>query len=89
MTALETEIALQDKRVSEVTRALRQRNLNNNLPFLILSENLQEGQAYREFPDGHIEIQEIIEDGADLKSKLIRNLTKAEAVDFRLKNGLF
>jgi hypothetical protein len=89
MTALETEIALQDKRVSEVTRALRQRNLNNNLPFLILSENLPEGQAYREFPDGHIEIQEIIEDGADLKSKLIRNLTKAEAVDFRVKNGLF
>ncbi len=89
MTALETEIALQDKRVSEVTRALRQRNLNNNLPFLILSESLPEGQAYREFPDGHIEIQEIIEDGADLKSKWIRNLTKAEAVDFRLKNGLF
>ena len=89
MTALESEIALQDKRVSEVTRALRQRNLNNNLPFLILSESLPEGQAYREFPDGHIEIQEILEDGADLKSKLIRNLTKAEAVDFRLKNGLF
>jgi hypothetical protein len=89
MTALETEIALQDKRVSEVTGALRRRNLNNNLPFLIFSENLPEGQAYREFPDGHIEIQEIIEDGADLKSKLIRNLTRAEAVDFRLKNGLF
>jgi hypothetical protein len=89
MTALETEIALQDKRVSEVTRALRQRNLNNNLPFLILSEDLPEGQAYREFPDGHIEIQEITEDGADLKSKLVRNLTRAEVVDFRLKNGLF
>ncbi|HEY8660160.1 MAG TPA: hypothetical protein VIL78_14095 [Hanamia sp.] len=89
MTALETEIALQDKRVSEVTRALRQRNLNNNLPFLILSEDLPEGQAYREFPDGHIEIQEITEDGADLKSKLVRNLTSAEVVDFRLKNGLF
>jgi hypothetical protein len=89
MTAFETEIALQDKRVSEVTRALRQRNLNNNLPFLILSEDLPEGQAYREFPDGHIEIQEIIEDGADLKSKLVRNLTRAEVVDFRLKNGLF
>ena len=89
MTAFETEIALQDKRVSEVTRALRQRNLNNNLPFLILSEDLPEGQAYREFPDGHIEIQEITEDGADLKSKLVRNLTTAEVVDFRLKNGLF
>lgn len=89
MPTLETEIALQDERVSEVTRALRQRNLNNNLPFLILSENLPEGQAYREFPDGHIEIQEIIEDGANLKSKLIRHLTKAEAADLRLKNGLF
>jgi len=89
MTALETEIALRDKRVSEVTMALRQRNLNNNLPFLILSGDLPEGQAYREFPDGHIEIQEIIEDGANLKSKLVRNLTSAEAVAFRVKNGLF
>ena len=89
MTDFETEIALQDKRVSEVTRALRQRNLNNNLPFLILSEDLPEGQAYREFPDGHIEIQEITEDGADLKSKLVTNLTRAEVIDFRLKNGLF
>jgi len=88
MTALETEIALQDKRVSEVTRALRQKNLDNNLPFLILSGDLPEGQAYREFPDGHIEIQEIIEDGADLKSKLVRKLTEAQAVDFRVKNGL-
>ena len=66
MTALETEIALQYKRVSEVTRGLRKRNLNNNLPFLILSGDLPEGQAYREFPDGHIEIQEVIEDGANL-----------------------
>jgi len=89
MTALETEIALQEKRVSEVTRALRQRNLDNNLPFLILSADLPEGQAFREFPDGHIEIQEIMDDGANLKSKLIRRLTKAEIVDFRLKNGLF
>jgi hypothetical protein len=89
MTALETAIALQDERVSEVTRALRQRNLHNNLPFLILSGDLPEGQAYREFPDGHIEIQEVIEDGAHLKSKLVRRLTKVEAADFRLKNGLF
>lgn len=88
MKALETEIALQDKRVSEVTRALRQKNLNNNLPFLILSGDLPEGQAYREFPDGHIEIQEIVDNGANLKSKLVRRLTKAEALDFRLKNGL-
>ncbi|MDR3695309.1 hypothetical protein [Mucilaginibacter sp.] len=88
MTALETEIALQDKKVSEVTRALRQKNLNNNLPFLILSGDLPEGQAYREFPDGHIEIQEIVDDGANLKSKLVRRLTKAQALDFRLKNGL-
>ena len=89
MTALETEAALQDKRVSEVTRALRERNLNNDLPFLILSEDLPEGQAYREFPDGHIEIQEIIEDGANLKSKLVRKLTSTETAAFRVKNGLF
>ncbi len=89
MTALETAMALQDKRVTEVTRALRQKNLAGGLPFLILSEDLPEGQAYREFPDGHIEIQEITEIGAELKSKLVRELTREEAVSFRLKNGLF
>lgn len=88
MTALETVMALQDKRVSEVARALRQKNLADGLPFLILSADLPEGQAFREFPDGHIEIQEITEDGAELRSKLVRKLTRAEAMDFRLKNGL-
>ncbi|SDF46759.1 hypothetical protein SAMN05216464_118106 [Mucilaginibacter pineti] len=89
MKALKTAITLQDKRVSEVTKALRQKNLAGGLPFLILSEDLPEGQAYREFPDGHIEIQEITENGAELRSKLVRKLTQAEAVKFRLKNGLF
>lgn len=89
MTALETAIALQDKRVTAATKALREKNLGKGLPFLILSEELPEGQAYREFPDGHIEIQEITEDGADLGSKLVRTLTKAEVVSFRVKHGLF
>jgi hypothetical protein len=89
MTALETEVALRDIRVSEVARNLRRRNLDNGLPFLILSEDLPEGQAYREFPDGHIEVQEILEDGINLNAKLVRKLTPAQTKDFRLKNGLF
>jgi len=88
MTKLETAIALQEKRVLDAAKALRRRNFSNNLPFLILSEDLPEGQAYREYPSGVIEIQEIIDQGANLKSKRIKRLSKAEATEIRSKNGL-
>jgi hypothetical protein len=89
ITAPDNEIVLQDKRIVAVTKALRQKNLQNDLPFLVLSEDLPEGQAYREFADGRIEVQEVYEQGPDLKSKVVRTLTKAEVVKVRLKYGLF
>ncbi|EHQ25586.1 hypothetical protein [Mucilaginibacter paludis] len=89
MTTFETALTQQNQRVLEAARALRQKNLAGGVPFLILSEDLPEGLAYREFPDGHIEIQEITENGAELRSKLVRELTRQEAVDIRLKHGLF
>jgi hypothetical protein len=89
MTSLETEIALQHKKVNAVIKELRKKKFDSDLPFLILSEDLPEGQAYREFADGCIEIQEVYENGADLKSKVVRTLTKTEAEEVRLKYGLF
>jgi hypothetical protein len=79
MTEIEYEIASQDKKFAATIEKLRKRNFSNNLPFLILSNELPEGQGFYEFADGHIEIQEVYTVGADIETRFIRRLTDAEA----------
>ena len=67
---------------------IRSRNFSNNIPFLILSDKLPDDQAYLEYADGHIEISETYANGAEIKSRLIRILSKAEANKIRKDNGL-
>lgn len=43
---------------------------------------------YREFTDGHIEIQGVYSVGSDLQSRHIRTLTLAEAEKVRIEHGL-
>ena len=69
-------------------KSLRARNFSRNLPFLILSEKLPEGQIYREFPDGHIELQEVFISGSKYKSKVIQILKAHEANKVRTEYGL-
>jgi hypothetical protein len=77
-----------DRKLKMVYSELRLKNFKINLPFLILSEKLPQGQSYREFSDGHIEIQKIYSVGSELKSKHIRTLTQEEAEKVRLESGL-
>jgi len=79
MTEIEIEIASQDKKFAATIEKLRKSNFSNNLPFLILSNELSEGQGFYEFADGHIEIQEVYTVGADIETRFIRRLTDAEA----------
>jgi hypothetical protein len=79
MTEFEYEIALQDKKFTATIEKLRKRNFSNNLPFLILSDELPEGQGFYEFADGHIEVQEVYTVGADIETRFIRRLTNVEA----------
>ncbi|WPU95650.1 hypothetical protein SNE25_08975 [Mucilaginibacter sabulilitoris] len=51
---------------------LRSENFGRNWPFLILSEKLPDGQVYREYPDGHIELQEVLANGPNFEYKFIR-----------------
>ncbi|GAA3933647.1 hypothetical protein GO495_17335 [Chitinophaga oryziterrae] len=78
---------LEDK-VSVAFYRLRATSFNKNLPFLILSDKLPEGQAYREYADGRIEIHEVHTRGANLTSKLIKKLSKQEADKVRTTYGL-
>jgi len=79
MTEIEYEIASQEKKFAATIEKLRARNFSKNLPFLILSDKLPEGQGFYEFADGHIEIQEVYTVGADIETRFIRRLTEAEA----------
>ncbi len=69
-------------------KALRSRNFSRNLPFLLLSDKLPEGQVYREYADGHIEIQEVFTVGARFQHKVLRVLPAPEADKVRNAYGL-
>jgi hypothetical protein len=79
MAEIENEIASQNKKFAATIEKLRKRNFSNNLPFLILSNELPERQGFYEFADGHIEIQEVYTVGADIETRFIGRLTDAEA----------
>jgi hypothetical protein len=68
---------------------LRARNFSRNLPFLILSDKLPDGQVYREFPDGHIELQEVFYVGSKYQYKVLKTLPAPEAESIRIAYGLF
>jgi hypothetical protein len=89
MTALESEILVQERKVNAAFKDLRAKKFEQALPFLILSDDLPDGQSYLEYADGRMELQEVYEIGASLKSKRIRVLSKTEAISVRVKNGLF
>ena len=83
------EEVTRDEKYTATILAIRSRNFEKNIPFLILSGDLPEGQGYREFNDGRIELQEVYTEGAKIKSRVLRVLTDAEAAKIRLDNGLF
>jgi hypothetical protein len=66
---------------------LRLRNFSKNLPFLILSDKLPEGQVYREYPDGRIELQQVFTVGKNFQSKLIHELESSDADRLRREYG--
>lgn len=85
MTVLEQEISLQEKKFALTIERLRARNFSRNLPFLILSDKLPEGQGFYEFADGHIEVQEVYTVGAEIETRFVRRLTDAEAEEVRMQ----
>jgi hypothetical protein len=89
MPVISLEIADRKDKYLETVKNLRLKNFSNNLPFLILSDNLPEGQVYREFPDGHIELQVVFSTGSNFASNVLRVLSNSEADKVRNENGLF
>lgn len=69
----------QKQRYISTIKELRAKNFSNNLPFLILSEKLPEGQVYREYADGRIEVQRVFTVGSQYKTKVLVVLPISEA----------
>lgn len=67
---------------------LRKRNFSKGLPFLLLSENLPEGQVYKEFADGRIEIQEVAAAGKDFRTRVVKVFKGRQADSIRKRYGL-
>lgn len=67
---------------------LPHRNFSNNLPFLILAEDLPDGQVYKEFADGRIEIKEVKSAGKKFCTRVIKILKTVQAEKVRKACGL-
>ncbi|PWV47693.1 hypothetical protein C7475_108260 [Chitinophaga sp. S165] len=81
-------IIVKDNNYLLTIRKLRLRNFSNNIPFLILSDKLPEGQVYREYPDGRIELQQVVTAGKKFQSRLIQKLESNDADRIRKEYGL-
>ena len=88
MTAIDLEISTKREKYITTIKELRLKNFSNNLPFLILSDKLPEGQVYREFPDGHIELQEVFAVGSKYNTTVLKVLSATEADNIRKANTL-
>ena len=89
MAFVNLEIPNRREKYLETIKRLRLNNFNKNLPFLILSDKLPTGQVYREFPDGHIELQETFSIGSNFGSTVLQILSPIEADQVRKEYGLF
>lgn len=87
ITGSDLEKTLQNQYLGTI-KELRSRNFSKNLPFLILSDKLPDGQVYREFSDGRIELQQVFVVGAKFESKVIGILKSSDADKVRKEYGL-
>jgi hypothetical protein len=85
-----TEFELIEKKAAylKTIKQIRASNFKRNLPFLILSEELPEGQMYLEFPDGRIEIQQMAPGEPSFQFDVVKALPSAEADEIRKTYGL-
>jgi hypothetical protein len=77
-----------EERLKAAFYRLRENKFKANLPFLILSKKLPDGQAYYEYGDGRIEIRLTTTDNDVYTDILVRELNTVEAYKVRRENGL-
>jgi hypothetical protein len=73
----------------QVIKKLRHDNLNEGHCFMIFDDQLPENQAYYEYPDGHIQVEQIDKDDLDIPRVVISVLTGEETAVIKEKNEVF
>jgi hypothetical protein len=71
---------------TDAVMELRLRKLQNGLPFMIDSDDLESDQCYLEFPDGAIKLVSLRTGAREFTT--IRTLSANEARSLRVKEGL-
>jgi hypothetical protein len=64
--------------MQEIIKKLRHNDLTEGHCFMIFDDDLPDGQAYYEYPDGRIAVEQLNHDNLDLPRIVIRELTAGE-----------
>ena len=75
--------------MQRVIKELRHTDLNDGHCFMIFDEELAENQAYYEYPDGRIQVEQIDENNIDVARVIISVLTDQEVAALKEKHEVF
>ena len=75
--------------MQQVIKKLRSDDLNEGHCFMIFDDGLPENQAYYEYPDGHIQIEQLDKNNLDIPRVVIKVLTEKENALIKEKHEVF
>lgn len=76
------------KTLQGVIKNLRKSDLGSGHCFLIFGEQLEENEAFYEYPDGRISIERLNKNNIDIPRELVRVLTAPETKALRKRNAI-
>ena len=89
MNITDNETSVRVEAINQVIRKLRSDSLTEGYCFMIFDDELTEDQAYYEYPDGVIRIEQISKVNFDLPRILIRELSLSEIAAVKEKHEVF
>lgn len=75
--------------MEQVIRKLRNDDLNQGHCFMIFDDELAQDQAYYEYPNGGINIEQLNKDNLDIPRTIIRVLSPKEIKAVKEKHAVF
>jgi hypothetical protein len=75
--------------MQQIIRKLRHDDLSEGHCFMIFDDELPEGQAYYEYPDGGIQIEQLNKDNFDSPRLIIKKLSEQETISVKEKHEVF
>ena len=89
MNITDNETTVRIEAINQVIRKLRSDSLSEGYCFMIFDDELTEDQAYYEYPDGSIRIEQLDNGSVDLPRIVIRHLCEDEIAAVKEKHEVF